>query len=145
MKSGHPVDGVRTDNGQVSHVDSLLSLFFNQRHSPHSIDVIRPLGSDFLFSPHTPHSTQRRSTPLKHFSYLQKNVIDSVNDVQMTRQQILKHVNGPTFQRLGQDRVIRVRKRFVTNFPRLIEKKLDQMYTIFLLLLPRPTIISHYR
>lgn len=37
VDSGNTIDNVATDNGQMSHVHSLLALFLNQRHTPKSV------------------------------------------------------------------------------------------------------------
>ena len=45
---GYSVDSMRSHNAQVSHVDSLTAVFFNQRHSPDSVPVLRKLGCNIL-------------------------------------------------------------------------------------------------
>ena len=50
MDGSHSVNCVGSNNGQVCHVDSLLTTFLHQGHAPHAIHVARPTLVDFLSS-----------------------------------------------------------------------------------------------
>ncbi|KNC22834.1 hypothetical protein FF38_08040 [Lucilia cuprina] len=86
VNSGYTVDGMGTNNGQMSHVNAFLTIFFNQRHAAHTIHVT---GIEFL----------------NIFHVQEVNVIDNL---QVTRQNGLEHGNGPAFQSFGKDGVVGV-------------------------------------
>lgn len=48
MNASNAVDSVRANNRQVSHVDALSAILFNERHAAQALIVSGPVVSDFL-------------------------------------------------------------------------------------------------
>lgn len=120
------VDGVRADHAQVSHVDPLRVSFFDQRHPPQAIRVVGKQGRHPLRRETASEPTQTRSSRSKASAelgrcapYIQVFLVDVVDDQQVSRQQLFKHVNRPALQRLGQHRVVGVRTGAAGDVPGL--------------------------
>lgn len=101
MKSCDTVDSVRANDSEVSHSDFLWVSFFDQGHSLNFISVSWVL--------------------LLKFSQI--NMVDQVDELQVSWQQFSNEVNGPLLESLWQDGMVGVRESVVNNIPCLFESK----------------------
>ena len=92
---GHSVDCMRAHNSQMRHVDSFPTLLFNNGENPHFFKII------VVFLGHKLHM----------------EVIDFVDDLQMSRQEIFQHRHGPTLKGLRQDSVVGVSTDTLSYIP----------------------------
>ena len=97
VNPGYTVDGVASDDGQMSHVDSLLALLLDEGHATQAVKVTRELGLDIL----------------------QMQEVDVVDDLEVTRQNSVEHVRGPSLQGLRQYGVVSVGAGANCYFPSL--------------------------
>lgn len=99
VQGSDTVDGVGADDGEVRHSDLLWPSFFDQTHS-HDLLVIA-----------------RVSLP----QFLEIQVVDVVDQFQVSGQQAANQVNGPLLKSLRQDGVVRVGEGVVADIPGLLE------------------------
>ena len=119
VEPGNPVDGVRTDDGQVGHVDPLASFLLKSHEEPelarasprklephrylndgedaHLVPVVVELGSDILHV----------------------EVVDLVDDLKMAREEVLHQVHRPSLEGLRQDGVVGVGAHLLGDVPGL--------------------------
>lgn len=102
MQSSHTVDSVRAHDGQVGHSNFLGITFFNQTHS-----------CDLCFI-----------TWILLFESLNVQMVDQVNNLQMSWQQFANKVNRPLFECLWQDSMVGVGEDLVHDTPCLVEGEL---------------------
>ena len=99
MESSDTVDCMRADNGEVSHSNLLWPSFFNKRHS-HDLLII----SWVL---------------LLQFS--QVNMVDQINELQMSWQKSSNQLNRPLLESLWQNSMVSVREGVVDDVPSLFK------------------------
>ena len=101
MDASNAVDGMRANNAQVAHVDSLHAVLLDHRHATNSVHVARKLGLHIF----------------------QVSIIDLIDDLQVSRQNDAQTTNGPSLQCLGQQSVIGVRAGSGREVPRLVPRE----------------------
>ncbi len=98
MDLGDTVNGMRANNAQVGHVDTLDTVLLDQRHASELVQVARVARLDLL----------------------QVSEVDLVDDLQVTGQQSSQAAHGPSLQRLLHERVVGVGARAHRNVPGLL-------------------------
>jgi hypothetical protein len=101
MHERDAVDSMTADNAQMCHVHALLTVFFHARHASHTIEIARPFPAHFL-----QYICQIAPTTKSTTTHVHKLLIYRIDDLQMTRQQIRQQTDRPTFERLGEQRMI---------------------------------------
>ena len=102
MDFRHAVGAVRADNRQIGHAHFFIRPGLDQAHPPRQRLVAR------IAAPHLGEETP----------------VDFVNDIQVPRQHLQEIPHRPAFQRLRQQRVVRVGQRPLRQVPRHIPAKL---------------------
>ena len=95
MERGDAVDGMGADDGKMRHRDLLLRAFFDDRHATDARIV-----------------TGEPSHDRAH-----EASVDLVDDLQVAREEPLEHGDRPAFERLGEQRVVRVAARGHRRLP----------------------------
>lgn len=90
MELGDSIDLVRTDNGQISHTDHLGSRFLNNGDASEQLALLWELAL---------HS-------------LEEEKVDIIDDLQVSRKEVLEQWNGPLLQRLRENSVVGVAECF---------------------------------
>lgn len=129
MDLSDSVDGVRSHDAQVRHVDPLAPLLLDQGHLPQLVHVLRVESCDFLqrqkrtrLDSARPNSRRRRVLGARD-SYVEVALVDLVDDLQVSRQQGLQQVHGPALQSFRQDGVVGVGEGAPGQVPGLPEEK----------------------
>ena len=98
MDGSDAVDGMRTDNCQITHTDFLFRTFFDDGHAAHFFNVARIEFSDFFH----------------------QVVIDVIDNDHVPGHDFFQQFDGPTFKSFGQQGVVCVAHGFFRDFPRRI-------------------------
>lgn len=101
VQLGDTVDLVRANDGEICHADHLGLRLLNDGHASEHIAL---LGEGAL-------------------NELQELQVDVVDDLQVTRQQVLEKRNGPLLESLGQDGVVGVAEGLAHDVPGIIPVK----------------------
>lgn len=101
VDGSNAIDGMRADNAEVSHVDSLLAVLLDQRHAAQPVHVAGELFLDLL----------------------QEQEVDVVDDLHVPGQNVLQHGARPALERLRQHRVVCVGARALGNVPGLVPRQ----------------------
>lgn len=143
---GDSVDGVRAHDAQVRHVDPLAPVLFDQGHGPQLVHVFGIQSGDPLGAQsRRPSAGARalREARERVSAYVEVDLVDLVDDLQVSGQERLQQVHGPAFQSFGQDGVVGVGKGAPGEVPGLQERGTLDRSTVHpspphLLLLPLP-------
>lgn len=119
------VDGVRAHDAQVRHVDPLAPVLFNQGHCPQLVHVFGIQSRDPLRA-----QSKRPSARVRALcearecvsAYVEVDLVDLVDDLQVSGQERLQQVHGPAFQSFRQDCVVGVGKGAPGEVPGLQER-----------------------
>lgn len=108
------VDCVRAHDAQVRHVDPLAPVFLNQGHRPQLVHVVGiqsgdPLRGQSRLSSGIA-SAPSGETGARVSAYVQVDLVDLVDDLQVSGQELLQQVYRPALQSLRQDCVVGVGK-----------------------------------
>ena len=95
---GHAVRAVRADDGEVGHADVLGRAFLDQAHARDAALVAGEAAPDVV----------------------EQAAVDLEDDLEVARQQHLEPRERPFLERLGQQRVVRVRERPLGEVPGLV-------------------------
>jgi len=91
--------GVRANDGEPGHSDLLRRALLNERHAGETVPVLRPLLLDLS----------------------QEVVVDVIDDLEVSRQEVFEEGNGPALESLGQDGVVGVGDGLGHDLPCVIE------------------------
>ncbi len=106
MQCGDTVDSVAADRGEIRHAHALAALLADQGHASHPRLVAREARMHFIQEP----------------------AIDLVDDLEVTRQKLAEHRQGPGLQSLRQQGVVGVAQRRHGDCPRVIPLELPLVY-----------------
>lgn len=118
------VDGVRSHDAQVRHVHPLASVLFNQRHLPQLVHVVWIHGCNPLRRQNrrTFRTCQGRVQSIRNMNYsthIQVDLVDLVDDLQVSGQEVLQQLHRPALQSLREDCVVGVGERSPGEVPGL--------------------------
>lgn len=122
------VDGVRSHDAQVRHVHPLASILFNQRHLPQFVHVFWKECCDPLQWRSRHRHTFRMIQSIHYFSFLRRvsngayvevDLVDLVDDLQVSGQEGLQQIYRPALQSFGEDCVVGVGKSAPSEVPGL--------------------------
>ena len=91
----HAVDRMAADAGEMGHAHVALTALVDQRQTRNPRLVSEKADAHLI----------------------QEARVDLVDDLQMARQQLREHRERPALERLGQQRMVRVREGFARNVP----------------------------
>lgn len=100
------VNGMAANDGEMCHVDSLLALLLDQGHATKTIHVPRILGGDLL----------------------QVKEVYVVNDLQVSRKDVVQHARWPSFEGFRKHRVIRIGAGSSRDVPSLLPDRGQQTF-----------------
>lgn len=101
VQLGHTVNLLGPDNGQERHANHLRLGLFDNGHSSQELTVFRELALDAL----------------------QEEQVDIVDDLQMSREEVLEEWNGPFLQCFGEHGMVSVSKGLGHDVPCLVPLK----------------------
>lgn len=99
VKLGDTVDGMRAYNGEVSHADLLGVALLNETHALNLLLVTGVLLSQLL----------------------QVNVVNEIDELEMTRKKTANQVDGPLLKGLRKHSMVGIRERVVDDAPGLLK------------------------
>ena len=118
-----PIDCVRAHDAQVRHVDPLAPVFLDQGHGPQLVHVVGIQGRDPLWGRSRGssriHPKSAGVRPVHVSAYVQVDLVDLVDDLQVSGQELLQQVHRPAFQSFRQDGVVGVGKGACGEVPGL--------------------------
>lgn len=93
MQLGHTIHLERSDNGEVRHSHILGVTLLDDRHALNSASIVGPSLGDLT----------------------EEIVVDPIDDLQMTGEQLFEKADFPLFERLGEDSVARRQLSFTRD------------------------------